>query len=102
MPEPQTEADPLEVYLRGRTDIHVATKSSIWAAHRQAVKAARDAALAEAADRLEAALAGIYGQYDNRPAYVAVAAYCDEVLDRSGALLGRVRARAALRSGGAG
>lgn len=42
-------------------------------------------------------LALLYGDHDQTPAYVAVARACDEVIDRSGALLGRVRSKAEYR-----
>jgi hypothetical protein len=56
---------------------------------RDAVAAALGPAAADRDERLLAALAELY-VWDG-PAYVRVAELCDEVLDRSGGLLGRVR-----------
>jgi hypothetical protein len=43
---------------------------------------------------IEEILARLYISDEKKPSYFTVAALCDEVLDRSGALLGRVRDRA--------
>ena len=45
-------------------------------------------------ERLIEALALIYNADSGEPPFMAVATVCDEELDRSGALLGRVRAKA--------
>ena len=92
MSEPQTEAakallgtnstiEGLEDYLRDREDINPATRSSVLYLHRQAVKEARDAALAEAVEVLT------HIDTNDRAGYVVEAA---------------IERIAALRSGGAG
>jgi len=52
-------------------------------------------ARAESSAEMERALALVYAEGYASPAPVAVAKVCDETLDRSGALLGRIRTAAA-------